>query len=52
VKIIGLEGALVEGHLPPPPSDPSDDEPEQGRRARWVRRLGDQAPLPRTSVHS
>jgi hypothetical protein len=52
VKIIGPEGALVEEHLSPPPSDPSDDESEQGRRARRVRRLGDQAPLPRTSVHS
>jgi hypothetical protein len=30
----------------------SDDEPEQGRRARRVWRLGDQTSLPRASVHS
>jgi hypothetical protein len=48
VKIIGPEGVVVEEQLPPPPSDPSDDEPEQGHRARRVRRLGDQASLPRT----
>jgi hypothetical protein len=52
VKIIGPEGVLVEEQLPPPPADPSDDEPEQGRRARRVQRLGDQASLPRASVHS
>ncbi|AQK39879.1 hypothetical protein ZEAMMB73_Zm00001d023716 [Zea mays] len=52
VKIIGPEGVLVEEQLQPPPSDPSDDEPEQSRRARRVQRLGDQASLPRTSVHS
>jgi hypothetical protein len=52
VKIIGPEGVLVEEQLQPPPSDPSDDEPGPSRRARRVQRLGDQASLPRASVHS